>query len=155
MKKTRNRNIFVDANIIIDYLLPRKYHTSNAISIFEQATQFSAVLHVCSYSLSIAYHYMRTENIPHKIAIFKLEKMFPKVNILPVNDVIIQQALKSEFTDFEDAIQYFCALQVPECEAIITRNPCDFALSNVLVTTPQDFSSKYRAYQASFQIIDH
>ena len=150
MKKTRNINIFVDANIMIDYLLPRKFHTSNAISIFERATQFSAVLHVCSFSLNIAYHYMRTENVPHKIAMVKLEKMFQKVNILPVNNVVIQQALKSGFTDFEDAVQYFCALQVPECEAIITRNPNDFALSSVFVTTPQEFSSKYRAYKAPF-----
>ena len=150
MKKNRNRNIFVDANILIDYLLPRKYHSSNASVIFEQASQFSAVLHVCSYTFAIAYHYMRDEKIPHKIAISRLEKIFQKINILPVNNDIIQQALKSAFTDFEDAIQYFCALQVPECNAIITRNPIDFALSSVFVTTPQNFVSKYRAHKAPF-----
>jgi len=47
--------------------------------------------------------------------------------------------------DFEDAVQYFSALQIPECDAIITRNPNDFALSSVFVTTPQEFSSKFRA----------
>jgi len=140
MKKTRNRNIFVDANIIIDYLLPRKYHTSNAISFFKQAQQFSTVLYVCSYSFAIVYHYMRNDNIPHKIAISRLEKFLENVKCLTVNNIIIQQAMKSGFLDFEDAIQYFCALQVPECEAVITRNPNDFTLSSICISTPQKFS---------------
>ena len=141
MKKTRNKNIFVDANVVIDYLLARKHHTKNARLFFEQAQNFSAILHVCSYSFAIAYHYMRKEkNIPHHFALGALKKMSHNVKSLPVNETIIKQAMSSEFRDFEDAIQYFCALQVPKCEAIITRNPNDFALSNVFVSSPQKFS---------------
>ena len=136
----KRRNVFVDANVIIDYLLSRKQYTRHATVLIEQAPLFSTILYVCSYSFAIAYHHMRNEKIPHKFAISVLEKLFSKVNILPVNHVIIQQALKSGFTDFEDAIQYFCALQVPECEAIITQNSSDFALSSIPVFRPQKFS---------------
>jgi len=87
----KSRNVFVDANVIIDYLLSRKHHTRYATALFEQAPLFSEILHVCSYSFAIAYHRLRNENIPHKFAISVLEKMFQKVNILSVNDIIINK----------------------------------------------------------------
>jgi hypothetical protein len=51
--------------------------------------------------------------------------------------------MKSGFKDFEDAIQYCCALQIGVCEAIITRDTKDFALSNVPVVTPQTFLRRH------------
>jgi predicted nucleic acid-binding protein len=134
-----NRNIFLDANVIMDYLLERKYHTENAKKIFEHAQKFSIGLYMCSYTVAIAYHHMRNQKTSHNIAINMLEGLFPYVKCLPVTEAIIKQALKSKFSDFEDAIQYYCASQISECEAIITRNPKDFALSSIPVKTPQQF----------------
>jgi len=138
--KVHNRNVFVDANIICDYLLNRKYHTMHADHIFEYAQKLSVTLYVCSYSFAIAYHYMRRQkNISHLVALSALEKMFSKVKSIPVDGTIVYQAMKSGFDDYEDAIQYCCALKISECEAIITRDTKDFALSNVPVVTPQTF----------------
>jgi len=139
-KHIRNRNVFLDANIILDYMLPRKHHSMYAASFFEQAQKFSAILYVCSFTFAIVYHHLRKSKMPHNIALTHLEKLLQKVVCLPVCDVTIQKAIKSGFRDFEDALQYHCALQVPECDAIITRNPIDFALSSVFVTSPQKFS---------------
>ena len=120
-------------------MLPRKHNTENARYIFEYAQRFF-FLYVCSYSFPIVYHYMRKENnIPHDIALGALEKMSHNVTSLPVNEAIIKQALNSGFRDFEDAVQYYCALQISKCEVIITRNPKDFESSNLPVTTPQSF----------------
>jgi len=83
---------------------------------------------------------MRKENnIPHHNALEALEKISHDVTSLPVNETIIKQALNSGFRDFEDAVQYYCALQISKCEVIITRNPKDFESSNLPVTTPQRF----------------
>ena len=120
MKNIRNWNIFVDANVIIDYVLYRKYNTANANALFEYAPKYSVRLYICSYTLAIAYHYLRDANVPHKNAIDALDRLFHEVKCLPVDDVIIKQAMKSDFKDFEDAIQYHCALQIGKCEAIIT-----------------------------------
>ena len=139
-KHIRNRNVFLDANIILDYLLPRKHHSMHATSFFDKAPKFSVILYVCSFTFAIVYHHLRKNKMPHNIALTHLEKLLQKVICLPVSDIIIQQALNSEFRDFEDALQYHCALQVPECDAIITRNPIDFALSSVFVVSPQKFS---------------
>lgn len=55
-----------------------------------------------------------------------------------VTDEIIASALASGFKDFEDAIQYYCALTVSKPDAIITRNTKDFRKSSVAVLTPQE-----------------
>jgi len=139
MKNIRNRNIFLDANVIIDYVLDRKYNTNNANALFEYAQKLSVRLYICSYTFAIAYHYLRDANVPHNQAINTLERLFQEVKSLPVDDVVIKQSMESDFRDFEDAIQYYCALQINKCEVIITRNPKDFVSGNIPVTTPQKF----------------
>jgi len=140
MKNIQNRNIFLDANVICDLLLDRGYHAKNVEDIFEYAQNRFVMLHVCSYTFAIGYYRMRKDlNTPHKIALYALEKLFPKVNCVSVDGVIIQQAMKSGFKKYEDAIQYCCALKVPECETIITHDLKDFALSNIPVATPKIF----------------
>ena len=133
----------MDANVICDFLLNRGFnrcHAKNVEDIFEYAQNRSVMLYVCSYTFAIAYHRMRSEkNTPHKIALIALEDIFPKVKCIPVDGGIIQQAMKSGFEDYEDAIQYLCALKIPGCEVIITRNAKDFTSSNVPIITPRNF----------------
>ncbi len=54
-----------------------------------------------------------------------LRKFKILVNILPLDDKITDLALNSEFRDFEDAIQYFTAIENDQ-DIIITRNQSDF-----------------------------
>ena len=129
----------MDANVICDLWLNRGHHAKNVENIFDYAQNRSATLYVCSYTFAIGYYRMRRENIPHQIALRALEDMFPKVKCIPVDDAILQQAMKSGFGDYEDAIQYCCALKISGCEIIITRNTKDFTLSNVPVVTPRIF----------------
>jgi hypothetical protein len=55
-----------------------------------------------------------------------------------MDDKIIDLSLNSDFKDFEDAIQYFTALE-NKLEIIITRNLKDFKLSKIPVMTANDY----------------
>jgi hypothetical protein len=55
-----------------------------------------------------------------------------------LDEKIIDLALNSEFSDFEDAIQYFSALQ-NEVEVLLTRNLKDYKKAQISVLTAQDF----------------
>jgi len=46
--------------------------------------------------------------------------------------------LNSEFADFEDAIQYYSALQ-NEIEVFLTRNLKDYKKAQITVLTAQDY----------------
>jgi len=60
------------------------------------------------------------------------------VNVLCLDDKIIDLALNSEFRDFEDAIQYYTAIE-NEQELIITRNQADFKDSKLPIMTAGEF----------------
>jgi len=60
------------------------------------------------------------------------------VAVLPVNDKIIQVALASEMSDFEDAIQYHTALE-NGLEILLTRNLRDFRKAQMTVLTAHQY----------------
>lgn len=55
-----------------------------------------------------------------------------------MDDKIIDLSLNSYFNDFEDAIQYYTAIE-NKFEIIITRNLREFKLSKIPVMTANDY----------------
>jgi predicted nucleic acid-binding protein len=55
-----------------------------------------------------------------------------------MDDKIIDLSLDSEFEDFEDAIQYFTAIE-NGLDLIVTRNLKDFKKSEIPVLTAKDY----------------
>jgi predicted nucleic acid-binding protein len=51
---------------------------------------------------------------------------------------VIDLSLVSDFKDFEDAVQYYSAIQV-KADCIITRNKSDYAGDKISVLTPEEF----------------
>ena len=68
----------------------------------------------------------------------KLRKFKIISEVAMLDDEIIEKGLNSNFSDFEDAIQYFSALKA-NCNIIVTRNIKDFKESQLLVMTPDEF----------------
>ena len=54
------------------------------------------------------------------------------LNICPVDLDILETALNSNLSDFEDAVQIACA-EAQNLDVIVTRNPKDFQTANVPV----------------------
>lgn len=52
--------------------------------------------------------------------------------------------MKSGFSDFEDAIQYFTALQKPDIKGIITRNATNYRKSQLPIFSPETFLSTFK-----------
>jgi hypothetical protein len=53
--------------------------------------------------------------------------------------MVLKQALSSNFKDFEDAIQNFCAKQEKEISVLITRNIKDYQKSDLAIHTPDSY----------------
>ena len=64
------------------------------------------------------------------------------IDILNVSANALEKALNSEFRDFEDAIQHFCALE-NNVDCIITRNVKDYVTSLIPVYYPSDFLREF------------
>jgi hypothetical protein len=51
-------------------------------------------------------------------------------------------ALASEFTDLEDGIQHFAALEA-RCDCIVTRNGADYTKASIPVYAPKEFMALF------------
>jgi len=67
-----------------------------------------------------------------------LRKLKVLVNVLPLDDKITDLALNSDFRDFEDAIQYYTAIENDQ-DLIITRNQPDFKESKLPIMTAKEY----------------
>ncbi|HEX8329508.1 MAG TPA: PIN domain-containing protein [Hymenobacter sp.] len=126
------RHYLLDTNVLIDYLINREPFGSNAIELIEAGASGEARFYAASLSFTnIEYVTRRLTTAAHARQLLK--RLVPMVDILAVNAAIIQQTLDSDFTDFEDGIQYFTALTEPAIHAIVTRDPKGFRVSTLPV----------------------
>lgn len=78
-------------------------------------------------------YYILKQSSTHKETIKILTELSAMTEVIDLTTNILTNALKSEFKDFEDAIQYYSALTNSKIDKIITRNTKDFKLSESLL----------------------
>lgn len=129
--------IFLDTDIILDLLSRREpfYQTSKNLFIKIEKREFTAFISPIIVA-NIYYILRRIES--DKFARLNIQKILSIVSILDANSEIINLALKSQFKDFEDAIQYYTAIQ-NNIEILITRNIKDYKKAKIKIQTPEEF----------------
>ena len=75
-----------------------------------------------------------TENL-----IKNLKQLLTVIHVLQMDRKVVEDALISDFKDFEDALQYSSAINYGNIEVIITRNVKDYKMSEIGVLTPESF----------------
>jgi len=131
-------DLFIDTDVIIDFLIDRKPFSREAAIIFSLIEQKKIKGHVSSLTFSNLYYVLRKVE-SHNNVMSKLEKLSKLLNILKVDEQMIKDSISSGFSDFEDSIQYFCALDYKKVDVIITRNTKDYKHSDLPVMTPGDY----------------
>jgi predicted nucleic acid-binding protein len=128
-------DIFIDTDVIIDFLIDREPHSREAAIIFTLIEQKKLKGYVSSLTFSNLYYALRKIESHNKV-IAKLDSISRLLTILKVDQQIIKLAIASEFPDFEDSIQYNCALDYKKIDVLITRNIKDYKGSQIPVMTP-------------------
>ena len=131
-------DLFIDTDVIIDFLIDRKPHSREAAIIFTLIEQKKIKGYASSLTFSNLYYVLRKIESHNKVK-SKLESLSQIVGILKVEERTIKEALGSDFPDFEDSIQYFSALDSKKIDVIITRNTRDYKKSDIPVMTPGDY----------------
>lgn len=129
--------IFLDTNVIIDFLADRRPFSVEAAEIFNASLSGNIKIFMSSVSYNNIYYILR-QTLPHSETIKLLEELSDMTEIADVTKPIIKKSLKSEFKDFEDAIQYNCALSIGKIDFIVTRDSKDFKKSTLPVMNPKE-----------------
>ncbi len=131
------KKVFVDTEIIYDLLAAREPFYSSAAHLFTLADEGKIQIYISALSLA-NIHYLISRKTSAEESKEILRKFKVLVIVAPLTEKVIDLALNSEFSDFEDAIQYFTALQ-NEIEVLITRNLRDYRKAQITVLTAQDY----------------
>ena len=131
------RHLFLDTNVVIDVLVQREPFYENSAKVIDLKFSHNARLYISTISYQIIYFILKKKNT-HKEVISLLNGIFTISEIIDVTSHTIQESLKSEFSDFEDAIQYYSAISNDKIEIIVTRNTKDFKLSKLPALTPTE-----------------
>ena len=134
------KNYLVDTNVIIDMIAKREDFYVAANEVFDAAYEGKHNLYICALSYSNIYYILR-RSFGKTETLNALEQLSQYVTILSVDADVINKALESPFTDFEDAIQYYSAINSGVIDGIITRNIKDFKESELKVLHPEVFVS--------------
>lgn len=136
--------IYFDTNIMLDLLLERPGYAAAARIL---QLQEDGDCSVCMSPLSIAdIAYVLRKTVPASLIVPTLKQISSIVDIVPMDDAQLQQAIMLNGPDFEDLLQFTCAVS-NGCSAIITHNPRDFRISRGLsnlsaipkIQTPEEF----------------
>jgi len=132
--------VFVDTDVCLDLLSGRKPFNNTAEILFSLADNGKIKIYVSSLSFANIYYVLRSQySTTHSRQI--IAKFKTLVNVLPVDSKTIDLAIASDFNDFEDAIQYCCAIE-NNLTTIITRNSKEYKKATIKVLTPEIFVTR-------------
>ena len=132
-----SKKVFIDSDIILDLLCKREQFYEFAAEVFTLSDTKKIELVTTSVVYANVYYILR-KILGIENAKEYLRKLRLMVGIAPVGDKIVDLALNSKFSDFEDGLQYFTARE-NEVKVLLTRNIKDYKEKEIIVQTPEEF----------------
>ena len=133
-------NVFLDTNVVIDFMGEREGFFDDAAAIFAMVEEerihasVSALTVVnCAYILKKAFN--------ADIMLEKIDALCQLLDVMPITKQQLKEAVRLKPYDFEDAVQYLSALPYRP-DVIITRDKKGFSDFDILVMTPAEFVNK-------------
>ena len=129
--------IFIDSDIILDLIQKREPFYKEAVSVFTLIEENKVRGFVSPLIFANLFYILRKIE-SSKFAIQVLTRLKAILPVLTIDEKIVELALSSGFKDFEDAIQYYSALE-SNVEYILTRNKKDYLESGLIICTAKEY----------------
>lgn len=130
------KKVFLDTNIVADLFLKREPFCENSLKLFTLGFHKKITLYVSSLSYATLAYLVRKMKKEERVLLF--EKLRNITETTTVDRLTVDKALISDFSNLEDALQYYSAVNA-KVDVVLTRNKKDFVEANVPVMTPDEF----------------
>jgi predicted nucleic acid-binding protein len=128
----------LDTDVILDFFFDRRPHSDYAAELSSLCELKKATGFITPVICSNVYYILRL-TAQHAKVIEKLKQLLGMVHVLQMDKDVVMNALNSDFSDFEDALQNFAAIRAGQIDVIITRNIKDYKKSKLGVLTPENY----------------
>jgi predicted nucleic acid-binding protein len=129
--------VLIDLNIILDVLQKREqfYDASARLLAAFEVRKVRGL--VAAHSITTLFYWIRKDRSAAE-ARATITNLLQFIEIAPVNQSTIEQALNLDYRDFGDAVQMISAVQC-KVDYLITRNVKDYHPALLPVLQPVDF----------------
>lgn len=132
------KSVLIDTDVLLDFYLDRKPFSDDSLQLFLKCEQKLCRAFITPVIVANTYYILR-RHATHHYVVERLQILLNTITVLTMDQKQVWAALDSKFTDFEDALQYFSAIQSNKVDGIITRNTKDYRHSKIPVFSPQEF----------------
>ena len=143
--------VLVDTNVILDVLLDRQPFSKDATRILALVEESKIEGFLCATTVTTV-DYLLGRALTAMKARSALHRLLDIFEVAPVNRPVLEQALRSELSDFEDAVLEQSGRLVA-VDAIVTRNIKDFRQSTVTVLDPVELLSAVDTIEAAGGVV--
>ena len=133
--------VLFDSNILIDVILHRGefFAESRAAMLLIEEKIFKG--YVSASAITDIYYIVRKELKDSAEALETIKQLLRILKVTKVNQKSINMAVRLEWKDFEDSVQY-CAARCCGVKCILTRDKEGFSESAIPVLSPKEFFQK-------------
>lgn len=114
------KRIFIDTNIVLDFLLERGPFVENAARLFAKIDAGEIIGFIAATTITNIYYIIR-KAAGVTVAQDAISQILTDLHICAVDRNILETAVALNFQDFEDAVQYACAMK-SMVDVIVTRD---------------------------------
>jgi predicted nucleic acid-binding protein len=129
--------VLLDTNVLMDVLLNREPFVGESAQVVDQVVRGAITGQIGATTVTTIF-YLASREVGSKAAKLHVEKLITLFEVAPVTRAVLEAALAANAPDFEDAVLAQAA-HGAGAQAIITRNPKDFADSPVRAYTPRQW----------------
>jgi predicted nucleic acid-binding protein len=134
----RSELLWLDSDVILDWLANRKPWDAAATEIIERAILGEWA--ICYSPLTLAnVHYIYRKHSDNAASLSAIATLARIGSVATMDSGHVRQALAGGHSDFEDELQIASASSLPGLTAIITRNLTDYSHAPVPAMTAQDW----------------
>ena len=134
--------VFLDTNVLIDFLTARGPFGPNARAIVRMCNGSNSV-RGCFSSLSACdIAYILRNQFPYEVLWGQILALGSILEMLDTRAAEVKAALAGDDVDFEDAVQRICAVE-NGADFIITRDKDGFVNATIPVMSPTEFLDKF------------
>jgi predicted nucleic acid-binding protein len=132
--------ILLDCDVLLDVMVGREKFLTGSARVLNDCE--SGKIHGAIAWHTLANAYYLAEDGRKALKFF--EDLLSFVEVVGGDTELALEAIRSGFSDFEDALQSVCAKQF-EADFIVTRNVKDYKLSPIKAVSPSEFIGKFLA----------
>ena len=129
--------ILVDSDVLLDVLMERQPFVVASARVLSWTAESDHEGMVAGHAITNMFYILRRK-VGRQDAIRLLSEITQILSIASITESVINQALKSNMVDFEDAVTSMAA-EANGAEALVTRNIPDFVKSQIPALSPDQF----------------